>query len=465
MNRLTEFQVTDSDATRAGLAERRGSAAGQAGAGALVGIAKSAAVLGEKSPLKSTTSTEGEPRELRTVVDEETGEVLTFEWDAKTREWRQAYDPSAVRLERFLLQGAARRLLQGRETPRGARWRLCSCCVRRFDADEHVKVMYSAEVKRASFANLVMCASVWVCMVCSSKITERRKVEVVGAAALHRAGGGQCYMVTLTWAHTRVDDLAQMLEAASVATRRLRRHRSYQERCEWLGYVGMIRALEVTHGEANGWHPHFHELWFLDRRLSRDDLRAWHAKLFDEWHAQCARAGLGLPNRRFGVDIRVADDAAGDYITKWGVQQKWNVAAELAKAVTKRGRNGSRSPWDLLRLAADGSSRHGSLWVSYADAFYGARQLFWSPGLKAALGVAEKTDQEVAEEVEAEAELVCSVSPADWNLVLRQPYEARAQLLSQAESGGAGAVEAYLSTLRGSSVARGAQRSLWALGE
>lgn len=433
----------------AGLAERRGSAAGQAGARPLVNIAKSSAAS-------------------VTVIDEETGEIQRLTkvsgrsgLVSNPDQWEVAFDPDQARWERFALQRVGRGLLEGRLTPRGAKWRLCSCCARRVGGTDGVAVMFAPEAGRAHFGNLVVCASVWVCPVCSAKISERRKAEVAGAAEVHRVAGGGLYMVTLTWAHQREDVLSSMLERSRVALKRLRERRSYVKRLKGLGYVGMVRALEVTHGEANGWHPHFHELWLLDGRLSRRDLADWQSSLFDEWHAQCARAGLGLPNRRYGVDIRLAE-TAGDYLAKWGTQQKWGVAGELAKAVSKRGGGASRTPWELLRLAGEGSGRCAGLWVSYADAFYGARQLFWTAGLKAALGVEERSDEEVATEEEQPAQLVCMVSPDDWRLVLAQPYEARAHLLTMAERGGSAAVAAYLDGLRSSALARAGSVSLWA---
>jgi len=442
-----DFPVTDSDATRAGLAERRGSAAGQAGAGPLVPIAKSS----------------GASKEL---IDEKTGEiqrVSEFSDRDGVRNWRVEFDPDEARWDRFAMQRVARGLLHGRVTPRGAQWRVCSCCWRRVGSDG-VAVLYAPEVKRATFGNLVVCASVWVCPLCSAKISERRKAEVAAAAELHRVAGGGLYMVTLTWAHHREDDLSSMLKRSRDALKRLREMRSYESRKAAFGYVGMIRALEVTHGESNGWHPHFHELWLVGSRLSERKLLAWKKALFEEWRTVCGRAGLGLPNERAGVDIRLAETAA-DYLAKWGKQQRWGVAGELAKAVSKKGGQKNRTPWELLRLAGEGNGRAAGLWVSYADAFYGARQLFWTPGLKASMGVQEMSDEEIARKEEEQAELVCMVSPADWKLVLSQPYEARAHLLTQAERGGASAVAAYLDALRASALARAGGASLWAAGE
>ena len=66
----------------------------------------------------------------------------------------------------------------------------------------------------------------------------------------------------------------------------------------------------------------------------------------------------------------------GDYIAKFGP------ADEIALQSAKKGRNGSRSPWQLLRDAAHGDKRAAALWLEFSLAFKGRAQLFFSRGLK-----------------------------------------------------------------------------------
>jgi len=435
----------DSQQAVAGQAERRGSAAGLAGREAL-GI-----------PTRSSSVS-------RVLVDEKTGEIQRFSYDERRREYVAEFDPAEARQQRYMLQRVARGLLSGRRTPLGSEWRVCGCC--RADLETSgVAVLYAPNTGRAHYGNLLICGSVWVCPVCSAKISERRKVEIVAASDLHRIGGGGLYMVTMTWAHTRHDDVVQLVKRSRAALVNLRKPRAYLDMRRDLDYVGMIRAFEVTHGDSAGWHPHFHELWLLKRPLTDRQLRTWKSSLFEQWHAQCARAGLGLPNRKAGIDIRIAE-SGGEYVAKFGRVQSWGVGSELTKAHTKQGRGKSRTPWDLLRMVGEGHTRFGPLFCQYADAFFGARQVFWSPGLKAAMGVEELTDEELAVREDEPAQLVCMVSPEDWRRVLEQPYEARSMVLTVAESGGRPAVEAFLAGLAKSKVgvvdgAAGPQLSLF----
>lgn len=90
--------------------------------------------------------------------------------------------------------------------------------------------------------------------------------------------------------------------------------------------------------------------------------------------------------------------AAGRYITKWGAAEELTLSNK--KKGKKAGRQGpkGRSPMELLALAADGAVDASQAWYEYALAFKGRRQLSWSPGLKAKLGIGEIGDSELADD-------------------------------------------------------------------
>lgn len=104
----------------------------------------------------------------------------------------------------------------------------------------------------------------------------------------------------------------------------------------------------------------------------------------------------------------------------------------------------------MLRLYGEGEPRFLHLFRDYATSFFGARQVFWSEGLKAAMGVADLSDEELARIEEHPAQLLTTISKEDWRRVLAQPFESRALVLRLAESGGVDAVMAYLAGLSGS---------------
>jgi hypothetical protein len=103
-----------------------------------------------------------------------------------------------------------------------------------------------------------------------------------------------------------------------------------------VGYTGTIRALEVTWGQSNGWHPHTHEIVFADNKVSFHSIKK---RLFPAWVAACKKAGLAAPSFKRGIDVR-GGEKAGNYINKFG--------AELTKTHFKKAKGDRYSPFDLL---------------------------------------------------------------------------------------------------------------------
>lgn len=329
-------------------------------------------------------------------------------------------------------------------------WRVTQCNWRAFD---DVKVMYSPEHHSAHFKNVALCGSVWTCPVCSAKVSQRRTVELKAASETHVGAGGAMLMVTLTFSHSRHDDLKKLIgdskrsHGLTSALQRFRNSRSYKRIKEELGMIGLVRNLEVTHSEKNGWHPHVHELWFIETTISARHLARIKIELFDTWLRACKNAKLSPPNRTYGLDIRPAWTAE-EYMTKFGSQRKWSPEAELTRSHSKKSRDSrSVTPFDLLRMVSHGvqrAARARQLFREYATAFFGRAQLFWTVGLKALFAIEEKTDEQLAAEQAADAVEVTTISKNRWKKLLRLKYEARSLVLRLAESGGSAAVERYL---------------------
>ena len=74
---------------------------------------------------------------------------------------------------------------------------------------------------------------------------------------------------------------------------------------------------------------------------------------------------------------------------------------------------------------------YGKLFQVFANAFKGKTQLRWSKGLKALLGVLDKTDQELAEETDNEAYFVRELAFEIWLLIAK--YKQRAEFLQAIE--------------------------------
>jgi hypothetical protein len=314
--------------------------------------------------------------------------------------------------------------------------RVCICGQQRRDKDTPVSLKLNAQ-GGAYFGNIIRCGSVWMCPVCAARITEERRVELEAALAYARGAGAHVYLVTLTVPHKSWQRARALLTGVSAAARYFNSGRSAMKTALGrFGYIGQIRALEVTHGD-NGWHPHLHVLVLLDVPVDPDYLRRLLAPL---WSRACIKAGLQMPSDDHGLTVQDGSQAA-KYVGKWGLEH------EMTKAHVKRGGRGGLTPWQLLEAAALGDLEAGKLWAEFAAAFKGARQLFWSRDLKALCGVLDREDVDLVEAEESpDDQVLLRLDGLTWSLVRR--HGRRAKLLDAAEVGGAAAATLYIERVR-----------------
>lgn len=338
--------------------------------------------------------------------------------------------PDQARARRYRLQAVARSIFPDDQA-------LDGCMRARIPGREGVKVFRQVEHNSASFGGLVTCGNCRACPVCAAKVAERRREELEQAIATHRANGGTIFLVTFTLAHDRGDHLAPLLEAFIAAEGAMKKGGAYGRLMKRVGLLGTVRALEITIGRANGFHPHAHVLYFVAGDADRAD---FEATLFPLWERAAARHGRTMNHH--GLDVQETDLAVGAYVGKWGA------AAELTRPQGKAGRGASFTPFQLLDYYAETGERWArNRFAEYVTATKGRAFLRYSNGLKAALGLApaEKTDEEVAAEIDKGGELVCEIAPATWALVKK--HEARARVLTAAAHGGRQAVVALLQQL------------------
>jgi len=301
-----------------------------------------------------------------------------------------------------------------------------------------VAVHVSKEHSSAFYSGLMRCGSVWACPTCAAKVQERRREEIAEAIGWAYANRLQPVMVTLTFPHYIWDKLGQLIEQQTDALHRLRAGAPWKRFKESVGYQGLIRSLELTFGQRNGWHPHTHELWFVNSMVEAE---AMAVKVLERWKVCCARAGLlDLDDadqvRAFeahAVDVKGWCDAS-DYLAKQDDSRHWGADREIAKGSTKAGRASGMHPFGLLKLAADGDKQAGARFIEYAQTMKGKRQLYWSRGLKAKVGIEDRSDEELADEERDEADVLGLISLDQWKLI--RSAGKRAQVLDAAEVSG-----------------------------
>jgi len=302
----------------------------------------------------------------------------------------------------------------------------------------HVHLRKHIQDGRGFYKGLFNCGRVWSCPVCAAKIQERRRIEISTAISWAHDTGRKCVMVTFTFPHLSTDDLQDLLSKQASAFRALRSGKEWDRYKRSIGFVGMIRSLEITVG-LNGYHPHTHELWIVEKSCDADELRR---VVVGRWKNACSAHGL-LPGEKVGAFLRrsvdVMDNATNsDYFVKWGADR------ELAKGGAKSS-DGGIQPFELLCEFTEKlpltKEKRAQMWLDYTKAMHGKRQVHWSRGLKDIVGVDDRTDEAVCEESVESSLLVYEICLEHWRLVYRKT--AQAELLYRAETGGRESVEEW----------------------
>ena len=326
----------------------------------------------------------------------------------------------------FKLQNEARRLARS-----DRRVRKCL----RYMAHTAESVQIRRNGAKVSFHGLQTCGSVWDCPVCMRKITERRAIELDIGGGRWIDQGGYVYLVTLTLAHNPSMTLKQTLAQLQTAYRKFTSGRAWQELKELGAVRYTVRSIEVTIGD-NGWHPHIHVMIFADP-IGNESLRKFEALSAARW-VECVRNAGGSALSGVGYKLTAGDTKISEYVAKYGHQPKdagWSIGRELSKSVSKRASRDGLTPQQLLMQSAAGNKHAGALWREYSDAMHGKRQLVWSPGLRAAVGMdAEESDETIAATID-ESESFVEITRSGWSHLVTMSDDVRPTLLQLAAAG------------------------------
>lgn len=346
---------------------------------------------------------------------------------------RVANSPSPPQAETRLIERIIRYALQRHAAHLLPRERVAKCLRETIPGIRSVKVMHSPALNAAHYKNLIICGSVWMCPVCASKISERRREELTAALS---ASDFTPMLITFTLRHRNSDKLVDIRNALMKAFDSFKSGKVWQKARRKYGWIGSIRAVEVTHG-ANGWHPHLHDLILLETPLSPEMLEEFTIFLKKRWLMVLKRHGRDASWAN-GVDIRTAQSDIADYIAKHGRLPKvtgWTLEHELTKATVKKGHKDGRTAYQLLADSMAGDDVASRLYIEYARVFKGKRQLVWSEGLRDLLGLndEEMTDEELAAENREAAFVLVYLNLDQWKVVCGN--DSRAELLAEAAYG------------------------------
>jgi hypothetical protein len=287
-----------------------------------------------------------------------------------------------------------------------------------------IKVMRGSGGNSAHFSGCMVCSSVWTCPVCAERIANERRNEL--EHALNNWNGG-FLLVTQTIQHNISESCLDVRKRFDKAARSFKSGRQFQAIKSKYGLRYTVRNREVTDGE-NGWHVHGHEIWFLDRALTDEKLQELTELLKERWARHAEKAG-GWASWEHGLDIKKSDSFIYDYVAKFGKlpdgrEDKKLSTSELTHSHTKKARREGKTPWQLLDDYDHGDKRAGARFCEYAIAFKGVRQLIWSKGLRAAVGLEDElTDEQIAEQ-EPESTEWAEISIQTWRKVIEYGHRA-----------------------------------------
>lgn len=254
-----------------------------------------------------------------------------------------------------------------------------------------------------------------------------------------------------------------------------------------VGYIGMIRATEVTVGLANGWHPHIHAIVLVGGRTegeraekrvagtfepSENALAEWQQHWRSVWVSalqginpkwrpsdDCDRADCPCGGKGHAIDFKRLEterDAKdlGEYIAK--TQDGKQPALELARADLKTALGENVTPFELLFRIGDviggvpeeEASGIGSLewnlakWHEYERATKGRRAIEWTRYLRQMLGIeggdTHEDDLDMLFGADAEGgELRAGVAIAEegWTAVTRKGLDLAATEAAEGKDG------------------------------
>jgi hypothetical protein len=329
---------------------------------------------------------------------------------------------------------------------------------------DYTEIVKSVQSDTCHYSDLSLCGSAWLCAFCAYKIQQTRREELESLGNWCQTSGKRLIMITYTVPHTYSDRGNVTIGRLKRAMNLLKHHRAFKSSMQSIGYIGDVMSVEIRLGK-NGWHPHLHIIYAVDNNASgRAILRAYN-NIKDAWQVSCVAAGF-LPDaqpyeiRAFRahstqLSYKNTDEVLAKYINKSiddaNSTSADNIANEVALGNCKKSRvaDGEKSvsgfglldrivryqrPYDILR------------WVEYALMTKNLHMITWSRGLKAKVGIADKSDADITNDHENDKEPVLGMGICHYALI--HQHHLRAETLQVAHELGADGVDRCLRSLR-----------------
>lgn len=252
---------------------------------------------------------------------------------------------------------------------------LCSCCRYVPNKDLSFKITKEGIIY---LNGLNHCNSRSSCPVCAYPAQLRTLNEIESAIWLARHKGYGVYLITYTFSHTCNDRLAMIQDMFAEAKQMMYRDKAFRNLMKYYGYIGRITDYEIMLCGKNGFHPHTHDLEFMEEDLNLIEIQEIYA---DYWVKYLEKVGLSA---REDISVKVLGyRGVGNYITKMGSEI---CLGNFTKST--RFDDCSYSPFQCLAMYYNTHNEfYGINWIEYVLNIKGKRIIGWSRGLRDYLGV------------------------------------------------------------------------------
>jgi hypothetical protein len=245
------------------------------------------------------------------------------------------------------------------------------------------------------YKGLKECRSAWACPRCTPA-RSAYKGEIFNT--IHNEALGLGYkpiMLTYTIQHKKGENLKDLLSMIKECWRNIFKGKR-GKRFLKIAY-GYISCIEITHGK-NGWHPHFHVLFYLKKCVPDENVKAWLIEPYTD-----KLMSLGKVVRRITVNI-TEWHGGSDYLTKG------SMVSELTGQFNK---DRSRNIMDILSNAKRGNQWH-NLYLEFINATKGVKAINTSGQVTARYKELDQAKKLKRKEAEKNEIVLKTFSRSEW---------------------------------------------------
>lgn len=240
--------------------------------------------------------------------------------------------------------------------------------------------------KSAKFFGLQTCGNPFACPVCSAKIMNKHARKIAASIDGLNAKGKKAIMITFTVPHHKIMTCNQVTDLLYLSWKRMfqkRKTKSLSTVKKFTDYFHndyIIKACEYTYGK-NGWHPHFHALFFVDADKF-DLLLDWEQSLREYWVSCYEYVAKKLLSDTIYKAFRAISDNQkkshfGFYMSKTPEGKPlettssayisgWTTDQELTGNVLKKASHDNHyTPHQILEMAANGNEEFERLYIEF----------------------------------------------------------------------------------------------------